>query len=69
MFEVQDRLHLVQTLLKAFSDVDTGDKVKAYVVNGVALDISSDDSNGALPTVAGLLPVSAVTPSLAIRLS
>ena len=37
---------------KAFSDVDTGDKVKAYVVNGVALDISSDDSNGALPTVA-----------------
>ena len=37
---------------KSFSDVDTGDKVKAYVVNGVALDISSDDSNGALPTVA-----------------
>ena len=37
---------------KAFSDVDTGDKVKAYVVNGVVLDISSDDSNGALPTVA-----------------
>ena len=37
---------------KEFSDVDTGDKVKAYVVNGVALDISSDDSNGALPTVA-----------------
>ena len=37
---------------KKFSDVDTGDKVKAYVYNGVAFDISSDDSTGALPSVA-----------------
>ena len=37
---------------KQFTDVDTGDKVKAYVYNGVALDISSDDSNGALPSIA-----------------
>ena len=37
---------------KEFSDVDTGDKVKAYVYNGVAFDISSDDSNGALPSIA-----------------
>ena len=37
---------------KKFSEVDTGDKVKAYVYNGVALDISSDDSNGALPSIA-----------------
>ena len=37
---------------KQFSDVDTGDKVKAYVYNGVVFDISADDSNGALPTVA-----------------
>ena len=37
---------------KEFSNVDTGDKVKAYVYNGVALDISSDDSNGALPSIA-----------------
>ena len=37
---------------KEYNDVDTGDKVKAYVVNGVVLDISSDDSNGALPTIA-----------------
>ena len=37
---------------KAFSDVDTGDKVEAYVYNGVVFDISADNSNGALPTVA-----------------
>ena len=37
---------------KQITDVDTGDKVKAYVYNGVALDISSDDSNGALPSIA-----------------
>ena len=37
---------------KQFSDVDTGDKVKAYVYNGVVFDISADNSNGALPTVA-----------------
>ena len=37
---------------KEFSDVDTGVKVKAYVYNGVAFDISSDDSNGALPSIA-----------------
>ena len=37
---------------KKFSEVDTGDKVKAYVYNGVAFDISSDDSTGALPSVA-----------------
>ena len=37
---------------KQITDVDTGDKVKAYVYNSVALDISSDDSNGALPSIA-----------------
>ena len=37
---------------KQITDVDTGDKVKAYVYNGIALDISSDDSNGALPSIA-----------------
>ncbi len=31
------------------ADVDTGDTVKAYVYNGIALDISADDSNGAIP--------------------
>lgn len=35
-----------------FTDVDTGDKVKAYVFNGKVFDISADTSNGALPTVA-----------------
>ena len=37
---------------KEFSDVDTGDKVKAYAYNGVVFDISADDSNGALPSIA-----------------
>ena len=37
---------------KQFTDVDTGDKVEAYVYNGVVFDISADNSNGALPTVA-----------------
>lgn len=32
--------------------MDTGDKVEAYVYNGVVFDISADNSNGALPTVA-----------------
>ena len=36
----------------SFNDVDTGDKVEAYVYNGVVFDISADNSNGALPTVA-----------------
>ena len=37
---------------KQFTDVDTGDKVKAYAYNGVVFDISADDSNGALPSIA-----------------
>ena len=36
----------------SFNGVDTGDKVEAYVYNGVVFDISADNSNGALPTVA-----------------
>ncbi len=36
----------------SFSGVDTGDKVEAYVHNGVLFDISADNSSGALPTVA-----------------
>ena len=36
----------------SFNDVDTGDKVEAYIYNGVVFDISADNSNGALPTVA-----------------
>ena len=36
----------------SFNNVDTGDKVEAYVYNGVVFDISADNSNGALPTVA-----------------
>ena len=37
---------------KQFTDVDTGDKVKAYAYNGVVFDISADNSNGALPSIA-----------------
>ena len=37
---------------KQFIDVDTGDKVKAYAYNGVVFDISADNSNGALPSIA-----------------
>ena len=37
---------------KQFTNVDTGDKVKAYAYNGVVFDISADNSNGALPSIA-----------------
>ena len=32
------------------SDVTTGDNVKAYVYNGVVLDLDTDDGSGAIPT-------------------
>ena len=49
-YKIDGTWYKVSTATYNDAGISTGDKVKAYVVNGVAVKIDTDDGNGSFPT-------------------